>query len=129
MNSNKEIVSRYLKAYEDCRTVERFLHPKHEYFPPGGAKPASLCDRLRGEAFFFAAFSEIKVVIEDQIAEGDKVASRIAMHCVHSGEYQGIGATNRRITITYMSICQIEDGLILKEWAEFNMPSILGQLQ
>jgi predicted ester cyclase len=38
---------------------------------------------------FFSAFSDIQAIVEDQIAEGDKVANRITMHCTQSGEYSG----------------------------------------
>jgi predicted ester cyclase len=50
-------------------------------------------ERKRDETVFFKAFSNIRAIVEDQIAEGDKVANRITMHCTQTGEYQGIPAT------------------------------------
>ena len=84
-----------------------------------------VCD----EALFFSAFSDIKTVIEDQVAKRDKVACRIKMQCTHTSDYQGIKATNKRITITYMEILQLRSDKVAIEWAEFDMFSILTQLK
>ena len=129
--TNKEFIFNYLKSYEKGRqeVVNEYLHPKHIWYAPGGKESFNRKERLNDEAFFFSAFSNIKVTVEDQIAEDDKVASRVTMHCRHSGKYQGIPATNRRITISYLDFVVIKDGRIYQEWAEFNMPSILEQLQ
>jgi predicted ester cyclase len=130
MKSNKEIVFDYLKSYESGKQekLNEFLHPMHAYFPPGGVEPADLKARIAGERFFFSAFSDIRVDMEVFLSEGEKAASRISMECVHSGEYQGIPPTGRKVTIKYISIVQIKDGKILKEWAEFNIPGIIDQI-
>ncbi len=131
VKKNKELIRDYIKSYETgvLESVSKFLHPSHVYYPPGGGKPANLDERMEDERFFFSAFSDIKATVEDQVAEGDKVASRILMHCTHAGDYQGVKPTNKRIAITYMDIALIRDSLILEEWAEFDLLSILGQLK
>lgn len=131
MESNKEIVCSYLMSYEsgNQEKVIEFLHPLHSYYAPGSLEPVNLNDRIAGEAFFFSAFSDIKVNIEVMLSEGDKVASRISMDCLHSGVYQGINGTGRRITIIYISIVQISEEKIIREWAEFAMQGILNQIR
>jgi predicted ester cyclase len=131
MENQKSVIRGYIKSYEtgNLDNIKAFLHTSHEYYPPGGGKPMSLEERMGDEVFFFKAFSDIKTSIEDMIVEGNKVACRIAMHCTHTGEYHGINATNKRITISYMDIAHLKDGRILKEWAEFDMMSIYNQLQ
>ena len=88
----------------------------------------NLKERIRDEIVFFSAFSNIRTKVEDIVVEGNKVAFRVALHCKHTGEYQGIRATNRPVTIRYMEILLLEDGKIIKEWAEFDLTSILNQL-
>jgi len=128
---NKKIAFNYLKSYEkgDQQVLDSYLHTEHIYYAPGGYEPSTREERIDEESFFFSAFKDIKVTIEDQILEGDKVVNRIIMNCLHSGMYQGIAPTNRRIIITYINILIIKDRKIYKEWAEFNMHSILNQLQ
>jgi predicted ester cyclase len=50
------------------------------------------------------------------------------MHCTHTGEYQGIPATGKRIAITFIDIALIKAGKIVEEWVEFDMMSILRQI-
>jgi len=85
--------------------------------------------RRRDEMVFFAAFSNIEAVVEDQVAEGDEVVSRVTLHCTHSGEYQGVPATGKRVAITYVDIVRIRAGKIVEEWVEFDMMSILRQIR
>lgn len=84
---------------------------------------------MAAEAFFFAAFSDIEVTVDDQIAEGDRVASRVSMRCTHSGEYQGIPPAGARVVITYLDIARVRDGKVVEEWAEFDLLGILRQLR
>ena len=131
MESGKELVRQYIRSYEagSPDSVKAFLHHSHRYYPPGGGKPMGLEERMRDEAFFFSAFTDIEATIDDQVEENSKVASRITMKCTHTGDYQGIPATNRRIAITYMDFALIQDGLIIEEWAEFDLLGIFNQLK
>ncbi|HMK47705.1 MAG TPA: ester cyclase [Methanocella sp.] len=130
MTSSKELIQQYIKSYEtgNPENINAFLHLSHMYYPPGGGKPSNLEGRIRSEQLFFKAFSNIQTTVEDQIAESDKVASRISMHCTHTGEYHGIPPTNKHIIITYTDITMIQDNKIIKEWAEFDMLNLLNQL-
>jgi steroid delta-isomerase-like uncharacterized protein len=127
---NKAIARRYFKAYEtgDIEAVMEFMSPNHVLHPEGGGAPMNLYQRKRDEQVFFSAFSNVQTTVDDQVAESDKVASRITMHCTHTGEYQGIPATGKRISITYMDIALIKEGKIVEEWVEFDVRSILNQI-
>jgi len=126
----KGVARRYFKAYEtgNIEAVMKFTAPNYTLHPGAGGEPMNSDERKRDETVFFSAFSQIKAIVEDQIAEGDKVASRITMHCTQTGEYQGIPATRKRITIPYIDILQIKDQKITEEWVEFDMMSILKQI-
>lgn len=51
------------------------------------------------------------------------------MRCTHTGTYQGVRPTSRRITITYMDVAKVDDGKIVEERAEFDVMAILEQLE
>ena len=127
----KEVVRRYFEAYDTQRpeAVMAFVHPDHIYHPPGGEAPMDRKGRQADEAPFFAAFSDIKTVVEDQIAEGDRVATRVTMRCTHTGPYGGIPPTGRRIAIAFIDISTVRDAKILEEWDEFDSRGILRQLE
>ena len=128
---NKAFIRAYFKAYDsgDANALWSFLAPNHAYYPPGGSEPMDLTGRKHDEMFFFNAFSNIRTTVEDQIAEGDRVASRVKMYADHTGEYQSVPSTGTRTKFVFIDICRIEDGRIVEEWAEFDMGSILQQLR
>ena len=45
-----------------------------------------------------AAFPDIAVSVEDQVAEGDKVATRRTWQATHQGPYRGVAATGNRVS-------------------------------
>jgi steroid delta-isomerase-like uncharacterized protein len=75
---------------------------------------------------FLSAFADSQTVIEDQIAEGDKVFSRGVWSATHKGEFNGIPATGKRFTISIMVMDHILNGQIVEHWAQ---PDLLGLLQ
>jgi steroid delta-isomerase-like uncharacterized protein len=127
---NKKVARRYFEAYStgDIDAVMDFVDRNYVLHPGGSGEPMNFDERKRDEMVFFRAFSDIQAVVEDQIAEGDKVVSRITMHCTHTGEYQGIPATGKRIAITYIDIALFKAGKIVEEWVEFDMMNILKQI-
>jgi len=126
---NKMVVRRYLEAYDtgNINAVMEFVDSNHIHHP-GGGESLNFDARKRDDLVFFSAFSNIKTIVEDQIAEGDKVASRITMYCTHTGEYQGIPATGKRIAITFIDISVVKAGKIVEEWVGFDMMNILKQI-
>jgi predicted ester cyclase len=128
---NKSTARQYFEAYGtgDIDAVMRFIDPHYVLHPGGGGEPMNSYQRKRDETVFFEAFSNIKVDVEDQIVEGDKAVSRVTMHCTHTGEYQGIPATGKRIAIPYIDITLIREGKIVEEWVEYDMMNILKQIR
>jgi hypothetical protein len=60
-------------------------------------------------AQFRTAFPDIIVVVEDQIAEGDKVATRCTVRGKHAGDSLGFAATQAPVEFTGMTILRIKD--------------------
>jgi steroid delta-isomerase-like uncharacterized protein len=74
----------------------------------------------------FAAFPDAQLVIEDLIAEGDKVVQRWTMHGTHRGEFMGIPPTGKRVSLTGINIARIKDGKFVEGW---NNEDDLGLMQ
>jgi hypothetical protein len=75
--SNKLLALRYFKAYEtgNIDVVMQFTDPDYVLRPGGTARSMNTVERKCDETVSFSAFSGIKSVVEDQIAEGDKVGN------------------------------------------------------
>ncbi len=62
------------------------------------------------------ACPDIMYTVEDQVAEGDKVATRWRMEGTHSGPFMGIAPSGKHTSVQGMVIARIADGKIAEEW-------------
>jgi steroid delta-isomerase-like uncharacterized protein len=76
-----------------------------------------------------AAFPDVTVTIQDQIAEGDKVVTRWMAQATHQGDFMSIPPTGKQATVTAIHIHQIVNGKIAALWEEFDMLGLMQQLQ
>jgi predicted ester cyclase len=76
----------------------------------------------------FSGLTKRQHVFEDQIAEDDKVATRLTLHAVHTGEFQGMPATGRQIAVPQTAIHRIQDGKIAEVWVSSDDISMMKQL-
>jgi serine phosphatase RsbU (regulator of sigma subunit)/ketosteroid isomerase-like protein len=68
-------------------------------------------------AQFAAAFSNRRLLIEDQVAGGDKVVTRFIVHLTHDrGEIMGVAPSGRELTNRAIVIHRIAEGKIAEEW-------------
>jgi serine phosphatase RsbU (regulator of sigma subunit)/predicted ester cyclase len=66
---------------------------------------------------YHAALSESHMIIEDQVAGGDKVVTRFTVHATHDrGELMGVAPTGRELTNRGIEIHRIVGGKIAEEW-------------
>jgi len=76
----------------------------------------------------FSAFPDLHYTIDDMVAEGDKVATRVTMTGTHKGEFMGIPPTNKKITIRAIFIHRFAGGKIVEEHVEYSALDLMQQL-
>jgi steroid delta-isomerase-like uncharacterized protein len=64
--------------------------------------------------------------IEDQVAEGDKVVTRLTAYGKHDGDLPGIPRTGNDMKMTAVAIHRIADGKLAEKWSD---KDVLGMLQ
>jgi steroid delta-isomerase-like uncharacterized protein len=74
------------------------------------------------------AFPDGRVTIEDMIAEGDKVVTRYTSSGTQKGDFMGIPATGKEVTLTSICISRIAEGKIAEEWEEFDALGFMQKL-
>jgi steroid delta-isomerase-like uncharacterized protein len=79
-------------------------------------------------AMFRAAFPDFHVTIEDELAAGDKVASRGYFSGTHKGEFMGVPATGKSIRVSYIDIWAVENGKLKENWVQMDMLGMMQQL-
>src|SRR5215217_1365358 len=66
-----------------------------------------------------AALSDVRCIIEEQLAKDDKVVTRITWRSIHDrGEYFGLMPRGTEVEVTAMSMHRIVGGKIAEEWGE-----------
>jgi steroid delta-isomerase-like uncharacterized protein len=77
---------------------------------------------------YLSAFHDTQVTIEDLIAEGDKVMSRLKIRGVHKGELEGLPPTGKTFTSSFFTVFRLVDGKIAEEWEVFDELGMMMQL-
>jgi len=77
---------------------------------------------------FRQGFPNLKVIIEDMVAEGDKVAARCSVRGSHEGEFLGRAATQSPVEITGITIVRIYNGKIVEAWNNFDFMRLHQQV-
>ena len=67
-------------------------------------------------------------VIEDQIAEGDKVVTRLRAVGKHEGELPGIPASGNDLDVKAVAVHRIENGKLAEHWSGVDSAAFLHQL-
>jgi len=77
---------------------------------------------------YLSAFHDTQVNVEDLIAEGDKVMTRVTCSVVHKGELEGIPPTGKTLTISLFTVFRLVDGKIVEEWEIIDELGMMMQL-
>jgi steroid delta-isomerase-like uncharacterized protein len=128
---NKQLVRRFYAAIDkgdidamDELVAENYIDNSPPPFPGFGSGREGLKQAFR---LFWSATPGIHE-IADQIAEGDKVVTRLAARGVQEGDLPGIPATGRPFTMTATVIHRIEDGKLAEKWSDKDVLGMLQQL-
>jgi predicted ester cyclase len=77
---------------------------------------------------FRRAFPDLEMAIEQQIAEGSWVATRVTFRGTHTGEFAGIPATGRRIEYAGTAMDRLENGKVVEMWHTVNIHLLMRQI-
>jgi steroid delta-isomerase-like uncharacterized protein len=133
MSEQNKAISRRLveEAFNEGKldVVDELVAPDFINHDPASPEeirgPEGLKDFVRT---YRTAFPDIRVRIEDQIAEGDKVVSRWSGNGTHKGELMGMPASGKQATVTGISIDRLEGGKIIESWNNWDTLGMLQQL-
>lgn len=77
---------------------------------------------------FRAAFPDVDDRVEEQVAEGDMVVTRVMVRGTHTGPWYGLPPTGRAAEFPAIGIDRLRDGLIVERTAMFDLAGALRQL-
>jgi predicted SnoaL-like aldol condensation-catalyzing enzyme len=132
--ANKATVRRLIDEIQnrhDLARIDAFFTPNFINHLEGPEVSADLTAAERAKLVFgqlFAAFPDLHVTIQDQLAEGDKVVTHKLFHGTHQGPFMGVAPTGRPITFAVIDILRLDNGKVVEHWAIQDRLALMQQL-
>jgi steroid delta-isomerase-like uncharacterized protein len=99
---------------------------EHEELPGLAPTKDGVLDYFR---LLLTAFPDMRMTVEDLIADGDKSVARVRAVATHRGEFMGVPPTGKQVEIQLIDIMRFNgDGLVCEHWGVADMLSLMQQL-
>lgn len=109
--------------------ADQLVSPDYVADAPGKADlrgPEGLKELVRD---YRSGFPDLVVAVNNQLAEGDRVVTEFSMKGVHTGNWTGVRATGKEISLGGTAFSQVTDGKVARQWYEWDRRKILEQLE
>jgi steroid delta-isomerase-like uncharacterized protein len=122
--SYRVLVRRYYDAFSTggLDLMEEVVADDFLDHDPMPGQPAGLLGLKQAVGEFRAAFPDGEMVVDDLVAEGDRVVARVTMSGTHRGEYAGMPGTGRAVRAEGIEIFRVAHGKIAEGWSRFVLP-------
>jgi steroid delta-isomerase-like uncharacterized protein len=117
---NKDLVRRYYDQVVNGRDLDAV----GDYF----ADERTAAGVRKGCFFFFQAFPDLHVSLDEFVAEADRVFLRSTMTGTHDDEFQGIPATGRHIAVESAEVFRVAAGKFVGYWCMVEAAGLMRQL-
>jgi predicted ester cyclase len=131
LEANKQLCRDYFKAFLagdagwwDKHIAASFV--RHDPGLPFEVKGPSGVKQLHDA--LLPAFPDMKLPLEDFVAEGEKVLVRLRVQATHTGAFGDMKPTGKKIDIGVLDLFQIRDGKLIEHWALLDNLGMLKQL-
>ena len=123
---NKSMVRRYYEEVLNSRQLQAFdelVDPNFLSYLPDGTGIGSEIYRqtIIGR---LTAIPDLRVTIEDQIAEDDKVMTRWKAEGTPQVEFAGIKPNGKSITVTAIHVHRLQNGKLMELWEAINLHAV-----
>lgn len=129
--ANKAVIRRFVEEVQNKQDWDAYDELNAPDFVNLSAPPGVPADREGGKVFLqalAAAYPDLHIRIDDMVAEGDTVVTKKTMTGTSTGEFAGMPATGKPVTLQYVDFMRIRDGRIVEHWNCFDQLSWLQQL-
>ena len=131
IEDNKALVRRWFAEADrgNDNIIDELCAPDYvDHSPPLPGMGSGNAAVRQANAALREAFPDTVHIIEDQIAEGDMVVTRLRGRATFTGEILGIPANGKVVEITGISIHRLVDGKLVEHWANADLLGFMQQL-
>jgi predicted ester cyclase len=105
--------------------LHEVVSPDYVLHPEGIRGVEGLTEMVEG---YRTALADLTVTVENQLTEGDYVATRTTIRGRHEGELMGSAPTGREVEFSALTISRCRDGKIEEEWELADTIGLLRQV-
>ena len=131
IEENKAVVRRFfeeLLSTDNFALADELLRSDFRFYFAGSPDPMDLKQYKEFLVARRAAFPDRCFVVEEMIAEGDKVSARFTMHGVHQGEFRGIPPSGTEVKMTGIDMIHLAEGKMVEDRVEVDQLGMMQQL-
>ena len=128
---NKAVVRRFfeeLLSTDNFAVADEILSSGFRFYFAGSPDPMKLEQYKEFLVGRRAAFPDRRFVVEDIIAEEDKVSARFTMRGTHKGEFRGLAPSGREVTMSGIDMIRLAEGKIVEDRVEVDQLGMMQQL-
>ncbi|UCH15608.1 MAG: ester cyclase [Bacteroidales bacterium] len=121
---NKKLIRRFIDEVintGNIDNIENFIAPDYTEIHEGKRYQVGIEGAKEHITGVRQTYPDLKLTIENQIAEGEWVATCIVARGTHKGVWAGIKPTGKVLTYTGVNINKIVDGLIIEHGGAANL--------
>ncbi len=130
VEQNKAILRSGAKAFNNAEDRSGWIDIHDPSVIAYGLGPQPL--DLEGVKQFYSglwnAFPDLRMTIEDMVAEADRVAWRLTVNGTHESEFRGVPATGTEVTFAAQYIFRFRNGKIVERWTNLDRLGVMIQL-
>jgi steroid delta-isomerase-like uncharacterized protein len=112
---------RRMETIYDLSVPESISHMEH-------GEVSNREEFLTFQTMFLKALPDLRVTIEDTVAEGDNVAVRWFFSATHRGDALGCRATGKPVRMRGMTWFRFRDGKLVESWYCWNLGALMQYL-
>ena len=127
---NKALVGRFYDAFNghDLDALDEIVADAYVDHNPGPGQAPGRDGLKQVFMLFQAAFPDLQIVVDNLVAEGERVSSRQTARGTHSGEFLGLLPTGKHVTYIAMDEHRVAPGKIVESWHVEDLLGLMGQL-
>ena len=128
---HKAVIRRYIEeAWNkgNVGIIDELMAPHYARYMGIGAPPLNREGQKQRILGFRRAFPDLRLEVEDMVAEGENVSFRLVLRGTHRGEFLRVPPTGTVIQVGAVDIARFENGNIVEQWGQTDLLGLMQQL-
>ena len=128
---NKEIIRQLSEEpwKGNLDVIDKYVDANYTGYDPSMPEPVRGPQGFRGFVqMYLSAFPDGRITVDEQIADGDTVATRWTGRGTHEGELMGIAPTKKQVTVSGITFAKLKNGKLVEDYSNWDTLGMLQQI-